>query len=447
MERSITMGSSRDRRVLVLVTIAIALLPATSRAAWLTEIGVPPNCSSIFTAALSADGSTAVGFADCDGPRGFRWTRASGVTLIGVTFPKGVSADGAVVVGAGFGDAFRWTETSGTVRLAPIPGDDYAEAYAVSGDGSVVVGMSEGAPEGSFRHQASRWTEAEGMVGLGFLAGDTYSDALGISADGAVVVGESRVGAGSQNNAFRWTSGAGMVALGLLPGATESIAYATSDDGSVVVGSSGGQAFRWTASDGMTSLGPGAALAVSGDGSVVVGDGPNGAFAWDAVHGMRSVQDALSKAGVDLPAWGFGSAGGVSSDGQTIGVWGLDDQGHFYRTGVANLRPDCSDGIDNDGDGKLDFDGGASANHGVALGPADPGCPLADAAPENPQCDDGIDNDGNGLVDFADPKCSAAWPYWEKAPTCGLGAELSLVMPLLIGLRRARGTRSQGTKR
>ena len=59
--------------------------------------------------------------------------------------------------------------------------------------------------------------------------------------------------------------------------------------------------------------------------------------------------------------------------------------------------PQCSDGIDNDGDGLVDL--------------ADPGC--ADASdddesddPNSPQCSDGIDNDGDGLVDLADPGCA-----------------------------------------
>ena len=63
----------------------------------------------------------------------------------------------------------------------------------------------------------------------------------------------------------------------------------------------------------------------------------------------------------------------------------------------------CSDGIDNDGDGLTDF-------------PADPGCANADDndeanAPPPPaaQCSDGIDNDGDGLTDFpADPGCANA---------------------------------------
>lgn len=108
-------------------------------------------------------------------------------------------------------------------------------------------------------------------------------------------------------------------------------------------------------------------------------------------------------------------------------------------------RQACENGIDDDGDGSIDFDGGVSANHGVALGPPDPGCAFSYATFENPQCDNGIDDDGNGLVDFADPKCSSKrWPYWEKAPTCGIGAELSIVLPFLTWIRRVRGRTRRG---
>jgi hypothetical protein len=57
-------------------------------------------------------------------------------------------------------------------------------------------------------------------------------------------------------------------------------------------------------------------------------------------------------------------------------------------------KPQCSDGIDNDGDGRVDAE--------------DPGCYSVtddDESPD-PQCSDGIDNDGDGLVDTADPSCN-----------------------------------------
>ena len=55
----------------------------------------------------------------------------------------------------------------------------------------------------------------------------------------------------------------------------------------------------------------------------------------------------------------------------------------------------CDDGIDNDGDGAIDF-------------PADPGCTAPSDLSEGPDCSDGFDNDGDGLVDFpADPDCGS----------------------------------------
>lgn len=59
----------------------------------------------------------------------------------------------------------------------------------------------------------------------------------------------------------------------------------------------------------------------------------------------------------------------------------------------------CNDGIDNDGDGLIDF-------------PNDPDCLFptdtneASGVLQQPECNDGVDNDGDGLIDFpADPGC------------------------------------------
>ena len=55
--------------------------------------------------------------------------------------------------------------------------------------------------------------------------------------------------------------------------------------------------------------------------------------------------------------------------------------------------PACRDGVDNDGDGQIDY-------------PADPGCTSPADWSEQADCSDGIDNDGDGLVDYpADPGC------------------------------------------
>jgi len=69
----------------------------------------------------------------------------------------------------------------------------------------------------------------------------------------------------------------------------------------------------------------------------------------------------------------------------------------------------CSDGIDNDGDGLIDFG-------------QDPGCKSANdnkeknKKPKPPkQCADGLDNDGDGLIDYPlDPGCSSSKDDKEK---------------------------------
>jgi formylglycine-generating enzyme required for sulfatase activity len=70
----------------------------------------------------------------------------------------------------------------------------------------------------------------------------------------------------------------------------------------------------------------------------------------------------------------------------------------------------CADGLDNDGDGFIDY-------------PADPGCLGASAIREDPECNDGVENDTDGLIDFPeDPGCFASWWAWEN-PECNDGVE------------------------
>ena len=100
--------------------------------------------------------------------------------------------------------------------------------------------------------------------------------------------------------------------------------------------------------------------------------------------------------------------------------------------GALSEFPVCADGIDNDGDGATDL--------------ADPGC-GGPGTTEAPACQDGIDNDGDGFIDHdgaggagnPDPQCTAPW-IAREAPrrTCGLGAELVLLLPIAVALRRRR---------
>ena len=135
----------------------------------------------------------------------------------------------------------------------------------------------------------------------------------------------------------------------------------------------------------------------------------------------------------------------------------LTDSVYPQPVAITDPVPACSDGWDNDGDGFIDFDGGASVNGGVPLGLPDPGCRNALGTTESPQCQDGVDNDGDGFVDFdggasanggvavaaPDPQCTAAYLNSEARAACGLGAELVLALPLLTWLRGWRPRRAR----
>jgi DNA-binding beta-propeller fold protein YncE len=135
--------------------------------------------------------------------------------------------------------------------------------------------------------------------------------------------------------------------------------------------------------------------------------------------------------------------GGSGADNQldVTRAIATDDAGGVYvSTGVGVLRaeipPDCANGIDDDGDGFVDF-------------PDDPGCFDAQSR-ENPECDDSVDNDGDGKIDWdggphghpADPQCTEAWRDRERPGSgCGLGAELAFALVMLGRWRHRRDHR------
>jgi hypothetical protein len=86
----------------------------------------------------------------------------------------------------------------------------------------------------------------------------------------------------------------------------------------------------------------------------------------------------------------------------------------------------CRDGIDNDGDGYIDW-------------PNDPGCANKNDNSElnpNVECDDGIDNDGDNAIDMADEGCSS--PNDNDETNCGdsvcEGGETPVTCPADCGI-------------
>jgi len=284
-----------------------------------------------------------------------------------------VSDDGTVVVGwsriGGDKQAFRWTEAEGMVGLGDLPGgDDYSEAQAVSGDGSLVVGISDGMVTTPTGNQAFVWTEESGMQGIPGATPTGASSALGVSDDGSTIVGYHYFT--SSYSAFRATpamselpgltvardasadgsfvvgydgaqakrwSASGVDLLGRLGTDNQSEALAVTPNGETVVGWSyesgssfvGSEPFRWTPSGGLVGLGHRSARInqandVSDNGALIVGTIESGgttdhrAFVWTELGGVRTVAELMADYGAAVSDWLLSNATGVSADGSTI---------------------------------------------------------------------------------------------------------------------------------
>lgn len=151
------------------------------------------------------DGSIVVGLSwYCPGAEGFRWTQADGI--VGLGHPSSassrataISADGSTIVGfyedptQGFRRPVRWVNGATDIFLGDIPG----EGIAVSTDGKQIVGQ---APDSTGNGRAFYYTDALGLVSLGVLSGNStdQSVATGVSDTGVVI--------GASTNPFTWTS-------------------------------------------------------------------------------------------------------------------------------------------------------------------------------------------------------------------------------------------------
>jgi hypothetical protein len=146
--------------------------------------------------------------------------------------------------------------------------------------------------------------------------------------------------------------------------------------------------------------------------------------------------------------------------GSQNGLDGLCDAACAY----VGVGPACSDGVDNDGDGKIDAgddpgctsaadvserdasrvcDDGRDNDGDYGVDTGDVGCannPVSTR--EDPACSNGLDDDGDGKIDWdgggfgpKDPQC--IYPFTgieKKKQSCGLGAELLLLLPFAAGL-------------
>ncbi len=281
-----------------------------------------------------------------------------------VNSTRAVSDDGSVVGGTGHvghmtggPQALLWRDGVPSA-LGILPGGELSSVADVSSDGSVATGYGG--------TEAFVWTEESGMVSIGDLpGGDVFSIAWAISSDGSIVVGGSAIEGGY--GAFVWSAGIGMRSLqsvveddlGLpLDGWQLTLAMNLSRDARFIVG-------RGTNPEGFTEAWHLEVPDDDADGWPDVADNCLGVSNPDQADANGDgVGDACEPACDD----------GVDNDGD--GATDLDDPGCRNDEGLTE-SPDCSDGINNDPseDGLIDFDGGESAGLPPELQTApDPQC-------------------------------------------------------------------------
>jgi len=283
---------------IAVVTGAVTLVCAGSASAQVTfeTFGYLPGGTGPNRMAVSGDGSVIL--LGNEGGHSFMWSAGGGVQDLGMV-PNGIFAeanaisdDGSTIVGRCVvsvliggqpnyeAHAFRWT-IAGMQDLGLAAGYSVG-AESVSADGSVVVGIGDSpCPFPASQHgHGWQWGSASGWQEVPSCAENWSSvTATDVSGDGTVIVGSGLPPGPGGPRAFRWTAGGLVTSLGTLGGpASNQGAEAVSADGSTIVGLYDGRAFRWTAATGMQDLGTvagqsyGAAdLDVSGDGSIVIG--------------------------------------------------------------------------------------------------------------------------------------------------------------------------------
>lgn len=194
--------------------------------------------------------------------------------------------------------AVQWEGTTPSALTAPSPCSFFESwAYGVSWNGDVIVGQRREFGGGCYK--PFRWEAPGTLTYLGDLGGSVWwSEAWAVSGDGNVVVGNA-IRPDYYEEACKWALNTStglweVTSLGFLPGGSWSGATAASEDGSVIVGwadnSGGGSAaFIWDETNGMRSLedvlatygvslpagwsGLGYATGVSADGRTIVGVG------------------------------------------------------------------------------------------------------------------------------------------------------------------------------
>ena len=140
--------------------------------------------------AISADGTVVVGVAQHSNylPVAFKWTLATGMWSLDQSFfsrpladARAVNSDGSVIVGGRGDGSFIWTQQNGMIDLGHLPGQSRSLAEAVSLDGKIVAGVSDGTT-------GFIWTKENGMQEL---PGKEIAEICSVSSGGKIIFGNS----------------------------------------------------------------------------------------------------------------------------------------------------------------------------------------------------------------------------------------------------------------
>lgn len=182
------------------------------------------NNNDNYATGVSGDGSTIIGrgYNSSLDYEAWYWTEANGTQTLGSlggddSSAAAISWDGSVIAGIardgnGTYQVYRWTQSNGMQSIGDLGGGIYGSHNfgAMTSDGRVIIGNSD---NGTY-NEAFRWTVDGGMQGLGALASNNpFSSADAMSADGSVIAGISDGGAGLGYTYFRWTEETGMRSL------------------------------------------------------------------------------------------------------------------------------------------------------------------------------------------------------------------------------------------
>jgi probable HAF family extracellular repeat protein len=271
------------------------------------------------------------------------------MTELGAFEAYALSADGSVIVGrlyeAGDGPWRRvfvvsWEDGSTTpTKLGTLEGLETSHASAVSADGSVIVGKVYETGGDSRNSIAAAWVDGStAPIGLGRLGG-IGSTAHAVSADGSVIVGEARIDV-DQTHAVSWVNGSTEATdLGTL-GGTHGYASAVSADGSVIVGYAyddnngfDSKAAAWvggsTVAINLGTLGGdnSRALAVSADGSVIIGHAQQANY---ESHAVKWVDGHTTATDLGTLGGNYSKAHAVSADGSVIVGYATNADGNDH---------------------------------------------------------------------------------------------------------------------